>query len=106
MSFPIYSYAWLIPCFPLLSAFIISISLLSFRRSTNLIRSFFGIFSIFTIAIAFCYSAVIFWQQWQGGESYRFLTNCGHDPALRDLRPPSCFFERAFLRRVCDMFLR
>jgi len=73
MSFPIYSYAWLIPCFPLLSAFIISISLLSFRRSTNLIRSFFGIFSIFTIAIAFCYSAVIFWQQWQGGESYRFL---------------------------------
>lgn len=73
MSFPIYSYAWLIPCFPLLSAFIISISLLSFRRSTNLIRSFFGIFSICTIAIAFCYSAVIFWQQWQGDESYRFL---------------------------------
>ena len=73
MSFPIYSYAWLIPCFPLLSAFIISISLLSFRRSTNIIRSFFGIFSIFAIAIAFCYSAVIFWQQWQGGESYRFL---------------------------------
>lgn len=73
MTFSIDSYAWLIPCFPLLSAFISSLGLLSFRRPTNILRSFFSSFSILSIGIAFICSALIFWQQWQGKDSYRFL---------------------------------
>lgn len=76
MDIILYSNAWLIPFLPFMSALITSFGLLSFRRPTKLIRSFFGFLSITLIAFSFILSVGIGWQQWQGvpnGDSYQFL---------------------------------
>ena len=58
-----YEYAWIIPILPCLSAFLIGIGLISFRRATQSLRSISAIISIGTLAIAMMLSFGIFWEQ-------------------------------------------
>ena len=72
---PIYTSAWLIPCFPLVSAFLVAFGLVSFRQSTNLLRHVVAAISLAAVGFVFLLSSFIFAGQWSGDPSYRFLTN-------------------------------
>ena len=58
-----YEYAWIIPILPCLSAFLIGMGLISFRRATQSLRWISAIISIGTLAIAMMLSFGIFWEQ-------------------------------------------
>ena len=72
---PIYTNAWVIPFFPLVSAFLVGFGLVSFRQSTNLLRQLVSAISLVAVGAAFVFSCLIFAEQWFGENSYRFLTN-------------------------------
>lgn len=66
----LYQYAWLIPVFPLFSAFLMGVGLISFRQATLSLRRDLSFFTIFSLGLSLLLSLGIFYFQFQGTSSY------------------------------------
>ena len=69
----LYSYAWLIPCFPLLSSLIMGTGLISFRKATHSLRRDLGFMSIFFVGLSVVLSFAVFFFQYNSETSYKLL---------------------------------
>lgn len=68
----LYQYAWLIPVFPLFSAFVMGLGLISFRKATQSLRRDLGFFTIALLGVSVLLSLAIFFFQYFGTSSYQW----------------------------------
>lgn len=68
----LYHYAWLIPVFPLFSATVMGLGLISFQKATQSLRRDLAFFTIFLLGISVIFSLAIFFFQYNGNGSYQW----------------------------------
>jgi len=61
----LYAYAWLIPLFPLLAAFLIGSGLISFSNATQSLRRDLGFLSLFFVGLSVLFSFALLFPRFK-----------------------------------------